>query len=354
MQTVKIDTIEVGPQCPPVIIAEMSGNHNHSLERALAIVEAAASAGVQAIKLQTYTADTLTMDGQRKEFFIHDPNSLWYGRSLYQLYQQAYTPWEWHKPILDRCRKLGLLAFSTPFDASAVDFLTELDVPCFKIASFEIIDLPLIQKAAATGKPLILSTGMATLAEIDEAVTTAREAGAEKIILLKCTSTYPANPEDSNLLTIPNLSENFSCPVGLSDHTPGIGTAIAGIALGGCMIEKHFTLSRADGGVDAAFSLEPAEMKILVEQSRQAWLSLGQCHYGPTEAEKKSLLHRRSLYVVKDIKCGEVFSSQNVKSIRPGLGLQPKYYPIVLGKRANCDIEAGTPLNWDFFSGSAI
>lgn len=339
----------VGRRHKPFLIAEMSGNHNQSLERALAIVEAAAAAGADAVKLQTYTADTMTLDIHEGDFFIEDPNSLWKGHSLYRLYQEAYTPWEWHEPIFRRCRELGLLAFSTPFDESAVDFLESLDVPAYKIASFENTDLVLIRKAAATGKPLIISTGMATAAELDEAVRAAREAGAKHIVLLKCTSTYPASPENSNLATIPHMAELFGCQIGLSDHTMGVGVAVAAVALGATVIEKHFTLSRADGGVDAAFSMEPEEFRRLAEETERAWLALGRVHYGPTEAEKPSLKHRRSLYVSRDIKAGEPFTRDNVKAIRPGLGLPTKYLDVVLGKTARRDVKKGTPVTWDLF-----
>src|SRR5690606_8973307 len=339
----------VGKGHRPFIIAEMSGNHNQSLERALAIVEAAAAAGADAVKLQTYTADTMTLDIHEGDFFIEDPNSLWKGQSLYRLYQEAYTPWEWHEPIFRRCRELGLLAFSTPFDESAVDFLESLDAPAYKIASFENTDLVLIRKAAATGKPLIISTGMATAAELDEAVRAAREAGAKHIVLLKCTSTYPASPENSNLATIPHMESLFGCQVGLSDHTMGVGVAVAAVALGATVIEKHFTLSRADGGVDAAFSREPEEFRRLVEETKRAWQALGRVHYGPTEAEKPSLKHRRSLYVSRDIKAGEPFTRDNVKAIRPGLGLPTKYLEAVLGKTAKRDVKKGTPVTWDLF-----
>lgn len=332
----------------PFIIAEMSGNHNNSLDRAIAIIDAAAEAGVQAIKIQTYTAETMTINTDKNEFFISDKKSLWEGKTLYELYQQAYTPWEWHKPIFDRCRELGIVGFSTPFDISAVDFLESLDVPCYKIASFENNDLPLIRKVAATGKPMIISTGMATVAELDEAVRTARDAGCNDIILLKCTSSYPASAKNSNLRTIHHMRELFQCEVGLSDHTLGIGAAISSVALGASVIEKHFTLSRADGGVDSAFSLEPHEMKMLVEETNRAWQALGQINYGPTEKELPSLQFRRSLYIVQEVKAGEVFTKENIRSIRPGLGLSPRYYDIVLGKICNRDISKGTPLSWDF------
>lgn len=331
----------------PFVIAEMSGNHNQSLDRALAIVEAAAKAGAHALKIQTYTADTMTLDLSEGEFFIGDRDNLWQGKSLYELYREAYTPWEWHRPIFDRCRELGLIGFSTPFDETAVDFLETLDVPCYKIASFENTDLPLIRKVAATGKPMIVSTGMATVGELDETVRTAREAGCKDIILLKCTSTYPTTPENSNLRTIPHMRELFQCPVGLSDHTLGIGVAVASVALGAAVIEKHFTLRRADGGVDSAFSMEPEEMSSLVVETERAWQGLGKMSYGPTGNESASLKFRRSLYVARPMKAGEVFSAENLKAVRPGLGLAPKFYEMLLGKRINQDADIGTPVTWD-------
>lgn len=337
----------IGLEAPPFIIAEMSGNHNQSLERALKIVEAAAAAGAHALKLQTYTADTMTLDIEEGDFFISDPASLWKGSSLYQLYQQAHTPWEWHEPIFERCRQLGLICFSTPFDDSSVDFLESLNVPCYKIASFENTDLPLIRKVATTGKPMIISTGMATIAELDETVRTAREAGCNDIILLKCTSSYPSTPENSNIRTIPHLHELFDVQVGLSDHSMGCGVAVAAVALGATVIEKHFTLSRADGGVDSTFSLEPEEMRQLVVETERAWQSLGQVSYGPTEKEKKSLVFRRSLYVVKDMKAGEVFTRENVRAIRPGYGLPPKFIDTFLGRQISLDVKKGTPISWE-------
>ena len=338
---------KIGPNHPPFIIAEMSGNHNQSLERALAIVEAAAKAGAHAVKLQTYTADTMTLDIAEKDFFINDPDSLWNGKSLYDLYKEAYTPWEWHKPIFDRCRELGLIYLSTPFDETAVDFLEELNVPCYKIASFENADIPLIRKVAATGKPMIISTGMATIAELDETVHTAREAGCRDLILLKCTSSYPATPENTNILTIPHMAELFDCQVGLSDHTMGIGAAVASIALGATMIEKHFTLSRADGGVDSAFSMEPDEMSALVTETKMAWQALGKVSYGPIGKEIKSLTFRRSLYIAQDMGKGHILTKENLRAIRPGLGLPPKYYDMLLGKRINRDAKRGTAVSWD-------
>ncbi|MCI5222395.1 MAG: pseudaminic acid synthase [Candidatus Electrothrix sp. AR4] len=341
-----IKNYQIDKNSPPFIIAEMSSNHNRSLDRALKIVEAAAVSGVHAIKLQTYTADTMTLDSAEGDFCINDPESLWHGRSLYDLYQEAHTPWEWHKPLFDRAQELGLVAFSTPFDETAVDFLEELQIPCYKIASFENTDLPLIRKVAATGKPIIISTGMATIAELDETVRAARESGASEIILLKCTSTYPASPENTNLLTIPHMKELFGCEVGLSDHTVGIGTAIGSVALGATVIEKHFTLSREDGGVDAAFSIEPAEMKALVLETKRAWQALGTVQYGPTKKELKSLMYRRSLYICKDIKAGEKITSENIRAIRPGHGLPTKYIEVLHGKTVKKNVRAGTPVTW--------
>ena len=337
----------IGATAPPFVIAEMSGNHNQSLERALAIVEAAAQAGAHGLKLQTYTADTMTLNLSDGAFCINDPSSLWAGQNLYQLYQQAHTPWEWHKPIFARARELGMVPFSTPFDETAVDFLETLDAPCYKIASFENTDLPLIRKVAATGKPMIISTGMSTAAELDEAVCCARAAGCKDIVLLKCTSTYPATPVNTHLKTIPHMRALFGCEVGLSDHTMGIGASVAATALGATVIEKHFTLRRADGGVDSTFSLEPEEMAALVIETKRAWEALGSVQYGPTEVEKKSILFRRSLYIVQDIAAGEFFTSKNLKAIRPGLGLPPKYLEIFMGKRALHALRKGTPVSWD-------
>ena len=334
-----INNKKIGLGQPPFIIAEMSGNHNQSLERALEIVEAAAKTGAHALKIQTYTPDTMTLDLDEREFHISDPKSLWAGNSLYKLYGEAYTPWEWHKPIFDRARELGIIAFSTPFDDTAVDFLESLNVPCYKIASFENTDLPLIRRVAATGKPLIIST-----------VKAAREAGCKDLILLKCTSTYPATASNTNILTIPHMRELFGCEVGLSDHTMGVGVSVASVALGATVIEKHFTLNRADGGVDSTFSMEPAEMAQLVLETERAWQALGQVSYGATEAEKKSIVFRRSLYVVRDVKAGEALTKENVRAIRPGLGLAPKWIDIVLQKMAGSDIKRGTPLRWDLIA----
>ena len=351
MSKFKIGKINICPEYPPFIIAEMSGNHNQSLERALEIVEAAAKSGAHALKLQTYTADTMTLDIDEGEFFISDENSLWKGRSLYALYNEAHTPWEWHEPIMKRAEELGLICFSTPFDETAVDFLEELNVPAYKIASFEIVHLPLIKKVAETGKPIIMSTGMATIAEIDEAVRTARNAGCEDIVLLKCTSTYPATPENSNVLTIPHMRELFGCEVGLSDHTMGIGAAVAAVAHGATVIEKHFTLNRTEGGVDSAFSMEPDEMKSLVVETERAWQSLGEVKYGSSEDEKKSLVFRRSLYIAEDMKKGDVLTPENLRCVRPGLGLKPKYLELLLGKKVNNDVKKGESFEWEFIIG---
>jgi len=332
----------------PFIIAEMSGNHNQSLERAFKIIEAAAKTGVDALKIQTYTADTMTLDISEREFFIEDKNSLWNGNSLYNLYKQAYTPWDWHKPIFDKCKEHGIIGFSTPFDVSSVDFLESLGMPFYKIASFENTDLPLLKKVARTGKPVIISTGMANIAEIYEAVKTLKDNGCKEIIILKCTSEYPALPEDANLLTIPHMKQLFSdCEIGLSDHTMGIGVSIAAVALGANVIEKHFTISRAEGGVDSAFSMEPEEMTALVREAKIVHKSIGKVHYGISEKEKASLRFRRTLYICEDIKAGEVISEKNMRAIRPGLGLPPKYYDILLGKKVKQDLKKGTAISWD-------
>ncbi|GEO04644.1 sialic acid synthase [Adhaeribacter aerolatus] len=344
MNIINIGNYQVGIGQQPFIIAEMSGNHNQSLEKALAIVDAAAEAGAHALKLQTYTPDTMTIAGAHT---IQDEGSLWQGRELYDLYKEAYTPWEWHQAIFDRATQQGMVAFSSPFDETAVDFLESLAVPCYKIASFENTDLPLLKKVAATGKPVIMSTGVATLADIDEGVRTLQEHGCNQLILLKCTSTYPASPENTNLRTIPHLAQLFNLPVGLSDHTMGVGASVAAVALGACVIEKHFTLSRAEGGVDAAFSLEPYELKLLVTEAERAFLALGKIQYGVQKAEQKSRLFKRSVYVAADIKAGDNFSKENLRVIRPGNGLAPKYYEEVLGKVAKTDLKAGTPLTWD-------
>ncbi|MDD3352762.1 pseudaminic acid synthase [Zoogloea sp.] len=339
----------IGKDIRPFIIAEMSGNHNKSLDRALAIVDAAAEAGAQAIKLQTFTADTMTLDITEGEFTINDSKSLWAGQALHSLYQQAYTPWEWHAPIFERAREKGVLCFSSPFDETAVDFLETLDAPFYKIASFECIDLPLIRRAAQTGKPLIISTGMATIAEIAEAVDTARAAGCKELVLLKCTSNYPASPENSNVRTIAHMRDLFGCEVGLSDHTMGIGAAVAAVAFGATVIEKHFTLARADGGVDSAFSLEPAELASLVIETERAWQSIGKIIYGPTAAEEKPRTRRRSLYIGADLEPGDVLTIDNLRRVRPGQGLPPKFYEMLLGRQVRKAVKKGTPVSWDLF-----
>jgi N-acetylneuraminate synthase len=347
---VKIADRAIGAGHRPYLIAEMSGNHNHSLDRALAIVDAAAKAGADAIKLQTYTAATMTLNVDAPGFVIDDLSSLWAGRQLYELYEQAHTPWDWHGPIIERARRHGLHCFSTPFDESAVDFLETLGVPAYKIASFENTDLPLIRRVAATGKPMIVSTGMASLAEIDEAVRTAREAGCRELVLLKCTSTYPATPANTNLRTIAHLRDAFGCEVGLSDHTMGCGAAVAAVAFGATVIEKHFTLRRADGGVDSAFSLEPEEFALLRVESERGWQALGGVVYGGTQAEEKSKAFRRTLYIAHPVKAGEVLTRDNLRVVRPGFGLPPKYYDTLLGKRVKRDAPAGTPLTWDLIA----
>jgi pseudaminic acid synthase len=343
-KTIKIGDFSISESHPPFIIAEMSGNHNQSLDRALQIVEKAAESGAHAIKLQTYTADTMTMPGV---FRIEDEKSLWNGRELYELYKEAYTPWEWHKKIFDHAKKLGLMAFSTPFDESAVDFLEDLGVQAYKIASFENTDLPLIKKVASKNKPVIISTGAANISDIDLAVNTLRSNGCNEIILLKCTSTYPSTPENTNILTIPHMSQLFNCQVGLSDHTMGIGVSVAAIALGARVIEKHFTLSREDGGVDSAFSIEPNELKNLVEETERAFLGLGKIQYGVQSSEKNSLNFKRSIFASKNINIGEPITLENTRIIRPGIGLAPKYYDMILGKCTRLEIKAGQPILWE-------
>ncbi|MED3800265.1 pseudaminic acid synthase [Lysinibacillus capsici] len=348
MTKMTLQQLQIGSKYRPFIIAEMSGNHNQSLERALEIVEAAAEAGAHALKIQTYTADTMTLNIENPDFFIDDRESLWAGENLYKLYQQAYTPWEWHEIIFERAKELGMIAFSTPFDETAVDFLEQLNVPLYKIASFENNDIPLIRKVAKTGKPMIVSTGMATLAELEELVKVVKSEGNDNLVLLKCTSTYPATPENTNILTIPHMRQLFEgVQIGLSDHTLGIGVAVASVALGATVIEKHFTLSRTDGGVDSAFSMEPSEMKALVEETGKCWQSLGEVKYGPTEREINSLKFRRSLYISENMRAGDIISSENVRIVRPGYGMEPKYFDLVLGKSVKKDVTKGTPLSWE-------
>lgn len=345
----KIGTRNVGIGERPYLIAEMSGNHNQSLARALELVDTAAASGADAIKLQTYTAETMTLNLKSGDFVIDDPKSLWNGRQLYELYEEAYTPWDWHEPIMARAAELGIDCFSSPFDATAVDFLESLNVPAYKIASFEMIDIPLIERVAATGKPMIISTGMASVAEIGEAVAAARGAGAKDVILLKCTSTYPATPENSNLATIPNMRDVFGCAVGLSDHTHGCGVAVASVALGACIIEKHFTLRRADGGVDSAFSMEPHEFLMMREECDRAWQAIGGICYGGTKAEENSKQFRRSLYIAEDMDTGDVLTPSNLRAVRPGYGLPPKFINHLLGKRVARPLYAGARADWSIF-----
>lgn len=344
MKDIQVGNYTIGNNHKPFIIAEMSGNHNQSLERALELVDAAAKSGAHALKLQTYTADTITMKGAHT---INDPNSLWNGKELHDLYKMAYTPWEWHQAIFDRAKFHGMLAFSSPFDETAVDFLEELNVPMYKIASFENTHHPLLKKVAQTGKPVIVSTGVASIADIDESVRVLKENGCEDIILLKCTSTYPATPQNTNLVTIPHLAQLYQTIVGLSDHTMGIGASVAAVALGARVIEKHFTLRRADGGVDSAFSLEPEELEALAIETERAFLALGNIQYGVQKAEEKSKFFKRSIYISKDINEGEKFSLDNLRIIRPGDGLAPKHLGNIIGKTAKSALKAGTPLTWD-------
>ncbi len=346
----QINGREIGLSARPYLIAEMSGNHNHSLDRALEIVSAAAESGADAIKLQTYTADTITLDCDGPGFVIEDEKSLWNGRRLHELYHEAHTPWDWHKPIIEHATRLGIDCFSSPFDASAVDFLEDLGVPAYKIASFESIDLPLIRKVASAGKPMIISTGMASVVEIGEAIRAAQEAGNEQVCILKCTSTYPATPENTNIRTIPNMRDTFGVEVGLSDHTMGTGVAVGAVALGAVLIEKHFTLRRADGGVDSAFSLEPEEFRAMRDETERAWQALGQVTYGGTEAEEGSRQFRRSLYVAEDMAEGDTFNEANLRSVRPGFGLPPRHYDVLIGKRVNRALAKGTPVSWDLIA----
>jgi len=339
---IKINEREIGEGCKPYIVAEMSGNHNHDLQRALQILDAAKSSGANAVKLQTYRADTITIDHHSEEFIVK--GGLWNGQRLYDLYEEAHTPWEWHKPLFEYAEKIGITIFSSPFDDTAVDFLEKLNAPAYKIASPEIIDLGLIRKVASTGKPIIMSTGAATFEEIDEAVQTARSAGATQLTLLHCTAAYPAPIEEANLSTIQALKDRFNTVVGLSDHTPGTIVSALAVGLGASFIEKHFTLSRADGGVDSAFSIEPKELSELVQTCNTAYLTIGNPSFGPTESEANVQKNRRSLYVVEPIAKGELFTPKNIRSIRPAKGLKPKYYEEILGRRATRDLSFGEPL----------
>jgi len=344
---IQIAGVNISLSDQPFIVAEMSGNHNQSLTRALEITEAAAKAGCQALKLQTYTADTLTLDLCTEDFTLRGENSLWENQTLYDLFQIGFTPWEWHQPIVEKAKELGMVCFSSPFDETAVEFLETLNMPAYKIASMEINHLPLIRAAASTGKPLVISTGMASLEEISEALATADDAGCKEVALMKCTSAYPAQSSDANILTIPDMRARFGCEVGLSDHTLGIAVSVAAVAQGASIIEKHFTLCRNDGGIDSAFSIEPDELRNLVCASNDAWSALGKIAYGPDKAQELSLQERRSLYVAENMKAGEKFTKDNLRCIRPSFGLPPKYYDSLLGRRANIDIQRGTALNWE-------
>lgn len=350
--TIRIGRRTIGPGHPAYIVAEISANHRQNYEEAVRLVRAAKEAGADAVKLQTLTPDTITLKSDRP-FFRVGGGTLWDGRTLYDLYDETYMPWEWQPRLQEVAQQLGLDLFSSPFDPTAVDFLEKMRVPAYKVASFEIVDLPLVQRMARTRKPLVISTGMATLQEIRDAMKAARSAGAKQIVLLKCNSGYPAPPEEMNLNTIPDMRRRFRVPVGLSDHTQGIAAPIAAVVLGACMIEKHFTLSRSVPGPDSAFSLEPAEFRMMVEAVRTAEKSLGRPEYRPTPAEAKSRPFRRSLFVVADVRKGEPFTEANVRSIRPANGLHPRYLPEVLGRKAAVDIARGTPLSWDLVVGGA-
>jgi pseudaminic acid synthase len=334
----------IGPGQPPYVICELSGNHNGSLERALAMIDAAAATGCDAIKLQTYTADTLTLNSDGPDFRITD--GPWAGRTLHDLYAEAYTPYDWHGALFEQARQRGVTLFSTPFDATAVELLESLGAPAYKIASFEAVDLPLIARVAACGKPMIISTGLASLDEMDAALTTARKHGAAGVALLHCVSSYPAPIEEANVRTVPDLARRFGLVTGLSDHTPGSAAAVAAVALGAAIIEKHFTLARADGGPDAAFSLEPAEFTALVRDCKAAWSALGSATYDQLGSERAAAGHRRSLYVAADVKAGEALTETNIRSVRPGYGLPPKHLPEVLGCRAARDLKFGEALDW--------
>ncbi len=347
MHNTRIGKRFIGPSEPPFIIAELSGNHSQDFSLAKQMVRAAAKAGAHAIKLQTYTADSMTLDVSHEDFVINEDDSLWKGERLHGLYQKAATPYEWHAPLFKLANELGMVAFSSPFDAQAVDFLADLNVPCFKIASFELTDIPLIAHTASKGKPMIMSTGMASLQEIEMAVNCARSNGCDDIILLKCTSTYPADPGNTNLMTIPHMRDAFDCQVGLSDHTGGIGVAVASVALGATVIEKHFVMDRNAGGVDAAFSLEPSELTQLVTETERAWVGLGHVRYGASGEEEKSKKYRRSVYVCEDIAVGETFSEKNLKVVRPAFGLAPCHYPRLMGKKAAEPLKKGTALKWE-------
>ncbi len=347
MISIKIAGRELGLLYPPYVVAELSGNHKGDINRALQLVDAAADAGVDAVKIQTFKPETMTLDIVTDEFVISDPSSIWYGRSLFDLYTESQTPWEWHQEIFNYANSCGLTAFSTPFDATAVDFLESLNVPCYKIASAENTDLDLIRKVSLTGKPVIISTGMASISEIEMAVNTARASGCNELVLLKCTASYPAAPLESNLRTISSMREIFGCEVGLSDHTSGLGTALSCVALGGILIEKHLTLDNFDGAVDSKFSTTPTQMKLLVSEAKTAWESMGTIYYGPTQSELNSLQYRRSLYITQDLSAGEVLSETNLQAIRPGGGLPIEYRNLALGRSLKRSVKRGTALSWD-------
>ena len=340
----KIKNINIGINNYPIIIAELSGNHNRSLKKAIKLVEEAKKCGIKLLKLQTYTPDTITINSRKKDFLINDKKNIWHGKNLHDLYSQAYTPWEWHYPIFQKAKELGIICFSSPFDPSAVDFLETLKVPAYKIASFEITDFPLIKRVAETNKPIILSTGMASIKEINDAIKLIKKHGKSEFALLKCTSSYPANPKNINLKTIIDMRKKFKCEVGISDHTLGIGVSIASIAFQSTIIEKHFTLNRKDGGVDSKFSIEPSEMKQLVVESKNAWESIGSIKYGFRSSEKMSLKYRKSIYISKDMKKNEEFTHNNIKVIRPGLGMHSKYFEKIIGLRVNRNVSRGTAL----------
>ena len=348
-KSIRIEQVEIGAGSPPFIVAELSGNHNGSLDRALELVDKAADAGVSAIKIQTFTPDTITLPIKSGRFYIDDPKSLWHGKSLYELYQVGQTPYEWHKAIFERCRKKGLIGFSTPFDVTAVDFLESLNVPCYKIGALEISDHELIKKCAATKKPLIISAGAVTLSEIDETVRIARENGCTDLILLHCLKAYPADPAEFHLKKIPHLAALFDCIVGISDHSPGIGVAIASISHGACLIEKHLTLSRKEKVIDSDFSLEPTEMKQLVEESKRAFVAQGSATFGITPSEELERTFRRSLYFAEKLAPETVITRAHIRSVRPGGGLEPKYIDAVIGQKVQKGVEYGDPVTWEVF-----
>ncbi len=347
---IEIGDRKIGEKYPPFVVAELSANHDQSLEKAFSLVKAAAACGAHAVKLQTYTPDTMTLNIDQDEFRIQDKKSLWHNSTLYDLYQKAYTPWEWHAPIFKLANQLGVLAFSSPFDVTAVEFLEKLDVPCYKIASFENTDFELLKCVALTQKPVILSTGLATQMDLDQSIEHLRESGCSKIIILKCTSSYPASPSSANLKTIQHMRHRYQCPIGISDHTLGLGVSLASISFGAVMIEKHFTLDRSQGGLDAPFSMEPSELNQLVTESNAAWKAQGKVFYGPTKQETGSRLFRRSLYLTSDVKKGDMITKKNVRAIRPGMGLSPKYFEKVLGLFVTQKHKMGTPLSWDMLT----